>query len=213
MPYFTQEKYRIEIGKIVCIDRAEDSDRVLFIKPASSIIHFDQAVEIPEGVSRLGFNMMIAMAVGKKITKATKHKMANLMGYGAVIDVYDMDMLEEAKEKGLPWMLAKGSDTFCPISDFTSAKDLEDPYSLEVYLEVNETQIVKATTREMKTDIEGTLEWISNRMSLYPGDMVCIPVSDPEGELVKGDVIEAGISSVGVMRHIVKGSENPPMHP
>ncbi|MFO8050478.1 MAG: fumarylacetoacetate hydrolase family protein [Thermoplasmatota archaeon] len=208
MPYFIQEHYRIEVGKIICVDSDGGDDHRFCIKPASSITRSDQAIEIPSDAEELGFRMMLAAAVGERISARRRHKMASLMGFGAALDIYDVRKLKTARKNGLPWAEAKGSDTFCPISDFTPVKDIDDPYDLEVYLEVNGEEVIKGSTKDRRIDMENVLERVTRSITLYPGDLICVPVSDEEGFLSAGDSIEAGISSVGVLRHIVKSTSS-----
>lgn len=204
MPYFNQDRYRIEVGKVLCFQGGKGDQRDFFLKPASSIALFDQAIIIPRGVEKLGYHMMMALAVGKKIDDRKRHKLARIMGYGASLHIYDRELLRISTRRGMPWIEAVGSDTFCPISDFTSSKEIDDPYDLEAYMEINGSEVLKGTTKEIGIDIESALEAVTKRITLYPGDLICLPIERGNGEIRSGDSIEAGISSIGVMRHLVR---------
>lgn len=150
------------------------------------------------------------MAVGERVKSTSRAKMSHLLGLGVLFDIYDIKELEMVKEEGLPWLLAKGRDTFCPISEFTSLKDAGDPYGQEVYMEINGEEILKATTRDLEMGLEETMHHVSQFMTLAPGDIIAIRIKEGEGKIEAGDEIEAGISSIGILRNQVKGPSKTP---
>jgi 5-carboxymethyl-2-hydroxymuconate isomerase len=207
MPHFVQGKYRFEAGKILCVENSrggEGEGPLVFIKPPTSIIHDDGAI-VPGKVNfNLGYGLYLGAAVGKRIVADTRNRMAHILGFGLFLDVYDREQLGMCQQEGLPWDFAKGRDTFCPMSEFVPSNEVHDPYGLEVYLEVNGEEKALTSTRDLVMGLEDSLQFVSERMTIAPGDVIGVLVKGTEGTLYPGDRIEAGISSIGVLRAAVK---------
>ncbi|MFW3146230.1 MAG: fumarylacetoacetate hydrolase family protein [Thermoplasmatota archaeon] len=206
MPYFSQENYHFEIGKILCIGEPGESikEPAVYMKPASSIIFIDEPIILPEGSDCLGYSLMLGVSIGKKVKRDTKNPMENILGLGVIIDIYDIDNMEKCRREGLPWTIPRGRDTFCPMSEFSPFKEVEDPYACGVYMEINGTEVVSTDTKELIMDIEASLHMIARSMTMYPGDIIAISLKDASGKVKEGDLIEAGISSIGILRHKVR---------
>jgi len=207
MPHFVQGSYRFEAGKIICVENSkggEDNGPLVFTKPPTSIIHDDDLIIPGPGNFNLGYGLYLSAAIGKRIVSDTRSKMAHILGFGIFLDIHDRERLGKCREEGLPWDLAKGRDTFCPMSEFVPPGDVHDPYGLEVYLEVNNEEKALSSTRELVMGLEDSLQFVSERMTIAPGDIIGVMVKGTEGTLYPGDRIEAGISSIGVLRAAVK---------
>lgn len=143
----SQENYIL--GKVVCIGRnyfdhiAELGNEVpdqpvLFIKPSTSIICNGDKIRIPQSSFDCHHELELAVLIGKQASKVTEAEaMACVAGYGIGIDLTLRDIQSRQKEKGLPWEIAKGFDTSCPLSNFVAAGKIGDPHSLRMRLEVN----------------------------------------------------------------------------
>lgn len=205
MPHFIQGSFRFEIGKIICIEKdPNEKDPLIFLKPPSSIIHQGDEIIHPEKGADLGYGLFLAMAIGERVDPGGRAKLSNVLGFGVLLDVYDIKELKKARDQGLPWLTAKGRDSFCPISEFSSLKDVGDPYVQEVYMEVNGEEVLRSNTRELDIGLEETMHFISKRMALTPGDIVAVKMKDGSGKVGSGDEIEAGISSIGIIRNMIK---------
>ncbi|MBN1390059.1 MAG: fumarylacetoacetate hydrolase family protein [Candidatus Thermoplasmatota archaeon] len=202
MPHFVQGSHRFEIGKIVCIEvNEEDGPPVVFLKPATSVIHQDEEVNPPEEGGELSFGIFYAMAIGERTGTSIKAKMSSVLGFGLLMDIYDGNLLTRVREQGLPWDMAKGRDTYCPLSEFTPSQEIGDPYGHEVYMQLNGMELVKSSTRDLQMNLEDAMHHISGTMTLAPGDLLAVKIKECEGTLRTGDEIEAGISSVGIIRN------------
>jgi 2-keto-4-pentenoate hydratase/2-oxohepta-3-ene-1,7-dioic acid hydratase in catechol pathway len=107
-------------------------------------------------------------------------------------------------KNGRPWTLSKGLDTFCPMGPFLVPADvLPDPHHLDMELKVNGVTKQKANTGEMVFKVNQIIAYISQYISLLPGDVIC--TGTPEGTLpiVPGDVIEASIEGLGTLTNSV----------
>ena len=104
---------------------------------------------------------------------------------------------DEAKKKGLPWSIAKGFDTFLPISNFISRTSIPDPHNVELYLTVNGEIKQKDNTELMLFRIPRQLSDISKVMTLEKGDIVLTGTPKGVGPVNVGDVMRAGIKVAG----------------
>lgn len=103
----------------------------------------------------------------------------------------------EAKKKGLPWDIAKGFDTFLPMSAVVPKEAIADPHDVELYLEVNGTVKQQGSTGLMIYRIPRILSDISKVMALQPGDVVLTGTPAGVGPVVPGDVMKAGVRVAG----------------
>ena len=100
---------------------------------------------------------------------------------------------DEAKKKGLPWTIAKGFDTFCPISEYIPKSLIPDPHNAELYLKVNGKTRQDDSTALMIFKIPRLLSDISKVMTLEKGDLVLTGTPKGVGSVEVGDVMKAGI--------------------
>ena len=99
----------------------------------------------------------------------------------------------EAKNKGLPWDIAKGFDTFLPLSRVISKAAIPDPHDIELFLKVNGETRQDASTNLMLFRLPRLLSEISKVMTLEPGDIVLTGTPADVGPVVPGDVMSAGL--------------------
>ena len=99
----------------------------------------------------------------------------------------------EAKKKGLPWDIAKGFDTFLPISEIIPKSKIPNPHAVEIYLTVNDKVQQQDSTELMLFQIPRMLSDISKVMTLEKGDIVITGTPKGVGPVVPGDVMKAGI--------------------
>jgi acylpyruvate hydrolase len=103
----------------------------------------------------------------------------------------------EAKKKGLPWSIAKGFDTFLPMSNIIAKSKIPDPHNVELYLSVNGKMQQQDSTELMLFRIPRILSEISKVMTLEKGDIVLTGTPKGVGPLVPGDVVEFGVKVGG----------------
>ena len=103
----------------------------------------------------------------------------------------------EAKKKGLPWDIAKGFDTFLPISNAIPKSAIPDPHNIELYLTVNNEARQSDSTELMLFRIPRILSDISKVMTLEAGDIILTGTPKGVGPVVPGDVMRAGIKVGG----------------
>lgn len=203
------------VGKIICLGRNyHDHIRelgndlperaVLFMKPATSIIASGEKVVIPDYSSDCHHEVELAVLIGrggKKISEASAND--HIAGYAVAIDMTLRDVQQELKQKGLPWDIAKGFDTACPLSDFVPAASVATPGDLRLTLSVNGTVRQDASTALMIRPIPRIIAEVSAIFTLEPGDILLTGTPAGVGPVVRGDRMIATIAGVGDLDVVV----------
>lgn len=208
------KEYRI--GKILCIGRNyadhikelgnETPERpVIFMKPASSVIGEGEEIVIPPYSSDCHHEAELALLIGTggsniPAAEALKH----LAGYGVAIDLTLRDVQAELKKKGLPWDIAKGFDTACPLSELVPRDQVADPQELTITLSVNGVKRQDGSTALMIHRIPELISYLSSIFTLEPGDLVLTGTPAGVGPVKSGDRVIAEIKGVGKIEVSVK---------
>jgi acylpyruvate hydrolase len=103
----------------------------------------------------------------------------------------------EAKKKGLPWSIAKGFDTFLPVSNVIAKEKIPDPHDVTLWLSVNGEMKQRDSTELMLFDLPRMLSDISMVMGLEEGDIVLTGTPKGVGEVKAGDVVRCGLEVGG----------------
>jgi acylpyruvate hydrolase len=202
------------IGKIVCLARnyAEHARElgnetpaapVLFMKPATSVIGDGETVRIPAYSQECHHEVELAVLIGKQCRAVSAEQaLEYVAGYGTAIDMTLRDVQNQLKSKGLPWEIAKGFDTACPLSDFVPASAVADPHNLRLRLSVNGTLRQDGCSSAMIHRVPQIVAYISAIFTLEPGDVILTGTPAGVGPVAAGDVMEADIE--GVARLTIK---------
>jgi acylpyruvate hydrolase len=118
-------------------------------------------------------------------------------GYVLAIDMTARNVQDEAKKKGLPWSIAKGFDTFLPISNFIAKHRIPDPQKAHLWLSVNNEMKQSDNTELMLFRIPRQLSDISRVMTLEKGDIVLTGTPKGVGPVKTGDIMRAGLKVDG----------------
>ncbi|PNU19863.1 acylpyruvase [Geothermobacter hydrogeniphilus] len=197
------------IGKIICLGRnyvdhirelnnAIPDRAVIFTKPATSIIGNGEQIRIPGYSKDCHHEAELAVLIGRRTRAVPAAKaMAAVTGYGVAIDLTLRDVQSELKSKGLPWDIAKGFDTACPLSDFIPADRVDDPHKLQIRLRVNDELRQDGNTEQMMRRIPQIIEEISAIFTLEPGDLILTGTPAGVGPVKSGDRVTVEIEQVG----------------
>lgn len=199
---------RLPIGKILCIGRnytdhikelgsATPEAPVIFIKPASSIIGEGEKIVIPAYSDDCHHEAELALLIGRKGKDIPEsHATDHIAGYGVGMDLTLRDVQGELKKKGLPWEIAKGFDTACPLSAFAEASHVTDPQNLQIRLTVNGEIRQDGNTSMMIHSIPAIISHMSGRFTLEPGDVILTGTPAGVSRIVSGDQLVAEIPGV-----------------
>ena len=174
---------------------------VIFCKPASSLLHDGGEIIIPEYSNDCHHELELALLVGKPGKAIRKESaLAHLSGYAVALDLTLRDLQSELKDKGLPWEVAKGFDTSCPLSDFTAADRVSDPNNLELCLKVNGEVRQLGNTAQMIRSVEEIIAEISTFYTLEAGDIILTGTPAGVSRIISGDQLEGTIEGVGSLQ-------------
>ena len=200
----------VEPTKIVCVGRnyrahaAElgnqvPSEPLLFIKPNSALLASGASIVVPASSQRVEHEAEIGVVIGKRLKQVSAQEaLQSIFGVTPVNDVTARDI----QKREVQFTRAKGFDTFCPVGP-AIVTDI-DPLSLSVVGRVNGEQRQHGSATQMVFDIGTLLSFISNVMTLEPGDLVSTGTPEGVGPLIAGDTVEVEIPGVGVLKNTVR---------
>lgn len=208
-------------SKILCIGlnyakHAEESgmaipaEPILFMKSTTSLVGPYDDIIIPKNSVKSDWEVELAFVIGKKASYVSE---AEAMDYVAGYCLHnDVSEREWQLERGGTWDKGKGCDTFAPVGPFLSTKDeITDPHKLRLWLKLNGKIMQDSNTDDLIFNIPFLVSYLSNFMTLLPGDI--ISTGTPAGVglgfkppifLRDGDVIELGIDGLGESRQVAK---------
>lgn len=168
---------------------------LVFLKPASSIT-YTGPISLPAQSKDVHHEVELVVAIGKKGREIPASKaLEYVAGYAVGIDLTARDIQSEAKKNGHPWSVAKGFDTFAPLSSFVKASDVANPQNLELQLSVNGTLRQQANTGLMIFPVAELIHYLSGIFTLQPGDLIFTGTPEGVASLQHGDVVEASLSN------------------
>lgn len=200
----------VEPTKIVCVGRnyrahaAELGNQVpteplLFIKPNSALLASGAAIVVPPSSQRVEHEAEIGVVISKRLKQVSAQEaLQGVFGITPVNDVTARDI----QKREVQFTRAKGFDTFCPVGP-AIVTDIE-PLGLSVIGRVNGEQRQHGSASQMVFDIGTLLSFISNIMTLEPGDLVSTGTPEGVGPLIAGDIVEVEIPGVGVLKNSVR---------
>merc|ERR1711977_347860 len=190
---------RANCRKIICIGRnyadhikelnsAKPKQPFFFLKPTTSILPPNSGPVLrPKGVN-LHFEVELGLVIGKTVrdfdARDTEKAIEAIDSYMVAIDFTARNVQDEAKKKGLPWSIAKGFDTFCPISNIIPKSKIPDPHNALLWLSVNNQVKQQDSTELMLYRIPRQLQDISRVMTLEAGDIVLTGTPKGVGSVV-----------------------------
>lgn len=202
-------------SKIVCVGlnyakHAEESgmavpgEPVLFFKATSSIVGPNDNVMLPRGSEKSDWEVELAVVIGKKASYVEESKaMDYVAGYVVHNDVSERAFQLEREGQ---WVKGKSCDTFAPLGPFMATKDeISDPHNLRLWLKLNGETLQDSNTSDFIFDIPKVVSYISEFMTLLPGDIISTGTPfgvglgfKPAKYLKAGDVMELGIEGLGI---------------
>ena len=204
-------------GKIICIglnfrDHAEESNMqlpvepIIFFKAGSALSGPNDPIIIPKGSQKTDWEVEIAVVIGKRASYVEEgDARGHIAGYLLHNDVSERHF---QLERGGQWVKGKSADTFAPMGPFLATPDeVGDVDSLKMWLKVNGETKQNGTTADMVFKIPFLISYLSQFMSLLPGDIISTGTPAGVGSGMKppqflkdGDVVELGIEGLGEAR-------------
>lgn len=210
-------------SKIICIglnyaDHANETNApipkepILFFKSTTALCGPNDDVIIPKNSEKTDWEVELAFVMNKKASYVEeKDAMDYVAGY-ALINDYSERAYQ--LERGGQWVKGKGCDTFAPLGPFLATSDeISDVDNLKMWLKVNDKNFQNSNTSNLIFKIPFLVHYISQFMTLLPGDVVSTGTPPGVGLGIKpdpvylksGDVVELGIEGLGEQRQVAKG--------
>jgi len=209
------------VGKFICIglnysDHAAETgatvppEPIIFMKATSAIVGPDDDVLIPRGSQKTDWEVELGVVIGKTAKYVSEAEALDYVaGYCLAHDVSERAFQTERHGQ---WTKGKSCDTFGPIGPWLVTKDeVADPQDLKMWLKVNGQTMQDGSTRTMVYGVAYLVSYLSQFMSLQPGDVISTGTPPgvgmgmkPPRYLKAGDVIELGIDGLGTQRQNVK---------
>lgn len=170
-------------------------DPVIFMKPVTSLLQNGGTVILPDGSSEVHHEAELVVLIGargKNIKEANAFN--HIAGYAAGVDITDRAKQSELKAKSLPWLAAKGLDTFAPLGNIIPVLELTHPDNIDVTMLVNGEIRQSGNTSDMLFPIPVLISRLSALFTLQPGDLIFTGTPAGVGPLRKGDKAEARIA-------------------
>jgi 2,4-diketo-3-deoxy-L-fuconate hydrolase len=206
-------------SKIICVglnyaDHAKETgaaipeEPILFFKSTSALSGPNDAVVIPKNSTKTDWEVEFAIVIGKKASYVEEHDAYDyIAGYCLHNDYSEREF---QLERGGNWSKGKGCDTFAPLGPFLATKEeIEDVHNLNMWLDVNGQRLQTSNTNQLIFNVPQVVSYISQFMTLLPGDV--ISTGTPHGVglglkppvfLKAGDVVTLGMDGLGEQRQV-----------
>ena len=181
----------------------------IFFKPISCLIGNGDDVIIPEGVTNVQHEVELALIYGRTCKNVPENVAMDYISHVAVFnDVSARDMQWKARDEGNTWDLSKGIDTFGPMSEPIPKSEAGDLQNLDLEMRVNGEIRQKGNTKDMIFTIPWLISYVSKYITMNEGDVLITGTPEGVSEIRPGDVMEARIQNVGVLRNGVRAESN-----
>lgn len=210
-----------KVGKIVCVglnyaDHARETGQeppkepVLFLKATSSICGPNDDITLPHGSSKVDWEVELGVVIGCEARYVPLE--SALQHVAGLCVVNDLSERSFQLERGGQWDKGKGCDTFGPIGPYLVTLDeVADLGNLTLWCDVNGRRMQSGNTRTMIFNVPFLVHYISQFMSLQPGDIISTGTPPGVGMGMKpprwlqhGDIVELGIEGLGIQRQRVR---------
>ena len=178
---------------------------VIFFKPDTALLRNNDPFYYPEFSSDIHYEVEILLKIckkGKHIQEKFAHQYYDQIGIG--IDFTARDLQQYAKEKGLPWALAKGFNSSAPISEFYPVDHFGDLRNLNFGLKVDGDIKQKGNTSLMIFDFDYIISYISQFFTLKKGDIIFTGTPKGVGPIAVGNQLEAFIEDQTLLHFDIK---------
>jgi len=197
-------------SKIVCVGRnyrehaAELGNKVpeeplLFLKAPSALIASGDNIQLPTASQQVEHEGELGVVIGRTASKLSEddNPLDYVFGYTCVNDVTARDL----QRKDVQFTRGKSFDTFCPVGPWIETE--LDPTNLTVTTRLNSEIKQQGNTADMAFPVAFLIRYISEIMTLYPGDLIATGTPAGVSKMKDGDVVEVEVAGIGVLRNQV----------
>ncbi len=209
-------------SKIVCIglnyaDHAKETNAqipkepIIFFKSTTALTGPNDDVIIPKNSKKTDWEVELAVVIGKRASYVEESEALNYVAGYCLHN--DLSEREFQLERNGQWVKGKSCDTFAPVGPFLATQDeIADVNNLKLWLKLNGQTMQDGTTANLIFKIPFLISYLSQFMTLLPGDIISTGTPagvglgmNPQVYLKPGDVVELGIDGVGSSKQTIKG--------
>ncbi|HTQ03321.1 MAG TPA: fumarylacetoacetate hydrolase family protein, partial [Polyangiaceae bacterium] len=184
------------------------AEPIVFMKAASALSGPYDDVLLPPGSTQTDWEVELAVVVGRAARHVTRERaLEHVAGYALFNDYSERSF---QRERSGQWTKGKSADSFAPIGPYLVTDGVE-PGAVELWLGVNGVERQRASTEQMIFDVPSLVAYVSEFMTLLPGDVIATGTPEGVGSGAKppvflrpGDVVEFGASGLGAARQRVR---------
>ena len=191
-------------SKIVCVGRnyrehaAELGNKMpdeplLFLKAPSAVIASGDEIELPSASQQVEHEGELGVVIGRLAHKITDDPLGYIFGYTCVNDVTARDL----QRKDVQFTRGKSFDTFCPVGPWIETEI--DPNNVTVQTRLNGELKQKGNTADMAFPVAFLIRYISEIMTLYPGDLIATGTPAGVSRMKHGDTVEVEVNGIGTL--------------
>lgn len=201
---------RFPIRRVFCVGRnyaaharemGKDPDReppFFFTKPADAVVAAEGTVPYPPLTENLHHEIELVVAIGKAGANVKPAQALDLVwGYGVGVDLTRRDLQDVAKKMSRPWDWSKSFDASGPCGPLQPASAIGHPSQGAIWLKVNGETRQQGDLTELIWPVADVIAYISESMTLQPGDLIFTGTPAGVGALNPGDAVTAGVEGVG----------------
>jgi 2-keto-4-pentenoate hydratase/2-oxohepta-3-ene-1,7-dioic acid hydratase in catechol pathway len=179
------------------------SEPLLFLKPTSALIGDGDAIVYPRQSQRVDYEGELALVIGSRTKNCSSDQArSQIWGYTIANDVTARDL----QQKDSQWTRAKGFDGFCPLGPWI-VRELDIEARLQTFINHEETPRQSALLQEMVFPPEQLVSYISQIMTLFPGDVILTGTPEGIGAMERGDRVRVEIEGIGNLENEIAGEE------
>jgi acylpyruvate hydrolase len=193
------------VAHIEELNNEKPSEPVIFTKPDTALVKNAKEFYHPEYSKDIHYEVELVIKInqeGKHIHEKFANKYFDEIGIG--VDLTARDIQAKAKEKGLPWALAKGFDASAPVSDFKNKSEFSDLKNINFSLEVNDLVKQQGNSGLMIYNFAYIIHYISTFITLKKGDLIFTGTPAGVGPIKIGDVLKAYIENEKLLEFEIK---------
>lgn len=173
---------------------------LLFLKPPTTIVADEQNIYYPPQSQQVDFEGELALIIGDRCSRVDREQAAkSIWGYTIANDVTARDL----QKKDGQWTRAKGFDTFCPLGPWI-VRELSVEARLQTFVNDEDRPRQSASIADMVFDPELLVSYISQVMTLTPGDIILTGTPEGVGAIEPGDTVRIEIEGIGSLSNQIK---------
>jgi len=175
---------------------------MLFMKPSTAVIGPEEPIVYPRQAQNLQHECELAVVMGQTTPRhvATAQALDYVLGYTCGNDISERVIQRAEMDMGC-LLIGKGFDTFCPLGPCIATG--LDPTNLDIFTRVNGAEKQNSNTSDLLFPVARLIAYISEALTLLPGDVILTGTPSGVSSVVPGDVIEIEVAGIGVLRNPV----------